>query len=93
MANRIEALGTQQVIVHETAAQVIEVVAPAQPAVVEVTTTGPQGPAGVTTLGTLEDVNTSAKVNQSVLDYDASSGLWRGDDINTITTITDGGSF
>lgn len=93
MSNTVQVVGTQQVVIQETAAQVVEVISPAQPAVVEVATAGPQGVGGVTTLAALEDVNTTGKVNQSVLYYDANSGNWRGDDINTITTITDGGSF
>jgi hypothetical protein len=44
-------------------------------------------------LGDLSDVNTAAKVGNSVLYYDSASGVWKGDDINTITTITDGGNW
>lgn len=61
---------------------------------VEVITAGPQGPtAPVGTLGEIPDVDTSAAVANSVLYYDAASETWKGDDINTIITITDGGSF
>lgn len=81
------------VVVREIEANIVELQAPAQPAVVEVITPGPQGPPGTTTLAGLSDVNTSGKVDQSVLYYDSASGQWRGDDINTVITITDGGNF
>lgn len=62
--------------------------------VIEVATVGPQGPsAAVGTLGDIPDVDTSAAVANSVLYYDAVSETWKGDDINTIITITDGGGF
>lgn len=62
--------------------------------VIEVVTAGPQGPtAPVGTLGEIPDVDTSAAVANSVLYYDAASATWKGDDINTIITITDGGGF
>jgi len=61
---------------------------------VEIITAGPQGPtAPVGTLGEIPDVDTSGAVANSVLYYDAVSEMWRGDDINTIITITDGGGF
>lgn len=91
-----------QVIITEVATNVVEVQAPAAPAVVQVAVEGPQGPPGpqgpagadgVTTLAALNDVNVSGKVNQSVLYWDQASGKWRGDDINTVVTITDGGNF
>ncbi len=46
MSNTVEIIGTQQVLVTETAVNVIELVAPALAAVVEVATAGPQGAAG-----------------------------------------------
>ena len=62
--------------------------------VVEVITAGPQGPtAPVGTLGEIPDVDSSAAVANSVLYYDAVSDTWKGDDINTLITITDGGGF
>lgn len=80
-------------VIEEQVVQAVALQIPQAPAVVEVITEGPQGVGGVSSLAELDDVNTTSKVNQSVLYYDASSGHWRGDDINTITTITDGGSF
>lgn len=43
-----EVLTTQQVVVTETATQVLEVIAPQAPAVVEVVTAGPQGVGSLT---------------------------------------------
>lgn len=91
-----------QVVITQVATNVVEVQAPAAPAVVQVAVEGPQGPpgpqgpagaSGVTTLAGMSDVNVTAKVNQSVLYWDQASGKWRGDDINTVVTITDGGNW
>lgn len=46
MSNTVEVTGTQQVLVTETAAQVVELQVPTAPAVVEIATEGPQGAAG-----------------------------------------------
>jgi hypothetical protein len=62
--------------------------------VVEVVTVGPQGPSSpVGEFGDIPNVDTSAVVDKSVLYYDAASGMWRGDDIQTVLTLTDGGAF
>lgn len=45
MSNTVEVIGTQQVLVTETAVNVIELTAPAAPVTLEVATPGPQGPA------------------------------------------------
>lgn len=45
------------------------------------------------TLGSITDVNTTGKVGKSILYYDVNSGQWKGDDINTVVTITDGGNW
>lgn len=92
MSNSVEVTGTQQVVVTEVATNVVEVAAPAAPAVVEVTTTGPQGPA-LSTLNDIGDVNTTGKVAKSILYYDAESGEWKGDSLQTIITVTDYGNF
>jgi hypothetical protein len=44
-------------------------------------------------LGDLANVNDTAKVTGSVLYYDAATSTWRGNDINTVITLTDGGNF
>lgn len=49
--------------------------------------------AGVFNLASLNDVNVVNKVNKSVLIYDEATDKFIADDANTITTITDGGSF
>lgn len=92
MSNSVEVTGTQQVVVTEVATNVVEVAAPSAPAVVQVTTAGPQGPA-LAALNDIGDVNTTAAVDKSVLYYDEATGLWLGNDINTVTTITDGGNW
>lgn len=62
--------------------------------VVEVITQGPQGiSADAYNLGDLQNVDTSAKTEGSVLYYDNAAAMWKGDDINTLLTITDGGNF
>ena len=94
MANTVEVSSTGQVIVTEVAEQAVEVTSPTAPLTVEVQTAGPQGPAAPAYgLGDLTDVNTTAKVANSVLYYDPSTGTWLGNDINTVTTLTDGGNF
>jgi hypothetical protein len=95
MANSVEVLSTGQVIVTEVAEQVIELTTAAQPLLVEVQTAGPQGPPldEVLNLGDLANVNDTAKVTGSVLYYDAITSTWRGNDINTVVTLTDGGNF
>lgn len=63
-------------------------------ATVEIVTAGPQGPTSpVGAFGEIPDVNTDGAVDKSVLYYDADSAEWRGDDINTLLTLTDGGAF
>lgn len=99
MTNTVEIVSTGQVLVTQVSEQVIEVQAPGTPLTVQVTTAGPQGPRGLagdsssSTLAGLTDVNVAAKVAGSVLYYDSVSGQWKGDDINTVVTITDGGHF
>jgi len=94
MSNTVEVVSTGQVVVSEVAEQVIEIITSSQARTVEVQTAGPQGPtAPAYALGDLTDVVATAKVNGSVLYYDATSSKWKGDDINTVVTLTDGGNF
>lgn len=44
-------------------------------------------------MATLPDVDTTNKVDKSVLVYNAALGKWVGDATNTTLTITDGGNF
>tara|TARA_R100000995_G_scaffold82919_1_gene57662 strand:- start:524 stop:748 length:225 start_codon:yes stop_codon:yes gene_type:complete len=57
---------------------------------VEITTVGPQGPAG-TISGLTFDV--SAKADGSILYYDSSSGNFKADTTTTKLTLVDGGNF
>ena len=50
---------------------------------------GPQGPAGPAGL----QVDTTAKVDKSVVYYDSASGEFKADDTWTISTIVKGGDF
>ena len=58
-------------------------------AVVTAVTQGPQGPAG--SPGVV--VDGTAKVDKSVVYYDATAGQYKADSIWTTTTLTDGGNF
>ena len=53
--------------------------------VVTIATQGPQGP-GLS-------VDTTAKVDQSVVYYDASVGTFKADTVWTVPTLSDGGNF
>ena len=57
---------------------------------VEITTQGPQGPAGSLS-GLTFDV--SAKVDGSILYYDSTSGNFKADTTTTKLTLVDGGNF
>lgn len=60
-------------------------------------TAGPQGPSGAggaeLLLDELANVATNSKTTNSVLYWDTVTNQWKGDDINTITTLADGGNF
>ena len=57
---------------------------------VEVTTQGPQGPTFSTSGATLDD---SAKVNDSIVYFDSTSGTFKADATTTKLTLVDGGNF
>ena len=57
---------------------------------VEITTAGPQGPAG--SIGGLT-FDISAKVDGSVIYYDSSSDTFKADNTTTKLTLVDGGNF
>ena len=57
---------------------------------VEVTTQGPQDPAFAATGTTLDD---SAKVDDSIVYFDQSSGTFKADATTTKLTLVDGGNF
>ena len=54
--------------------------------VVTATTVGPQGPKGIS-------LNDSAKVDNSIVYYDSSSGEFKADATWTIQTLVTGGNF
>ena len=57
---------------------------------VEVTTQGPQGPQFASSGATLDD---SAKVNDSIVYFDSTSGTFKADATTTKLTLVDGGNF
>jgi len=57
---------------------------------VEVTTQGPQGPQFASSGAVLDD---SAKVNDSVVYFDSTSGTFKADATTTKLTLVDGGNF
>jgi len=59
-----------------------------QTSTVTATTAGPQGPAGFDVI-----INETAKVDKSVVYYDATAGIFKADSIWTVPTLTDGGNF
>lgn len=59
-----------------------------QASVVTASTAGPRGPAGVGF-----DVDSAAKVDKSVVYYDASSNQFKADAVWTTSTLTFGGDF
>lgn len=60
--------------------------------IVSVIDTGPQGPPGDVATGALV-VDQTAKVNGSVVYYDANSSQFKADANWTTNTLTDGGNF
>ena len=60
-----------------------------QTSVVTAITQGPQGPVGPSGLV----VDDAAKVDQSVVYYDATAGMFKADSTWTVPTLTDGGNF
>ncbi|QDP68207.1 MAG: hypothetical protein Unbinned1007contig1000_19 [Prokaryotic dsDNA virus sp.] len=58
--------------------------------VVTVATQGPQGPSFSQTNSVLDD---AAKVNNSVVFFDSTSGTFKADATRTVENLVDGGSF
>jgi len=59
-----------------------------QTSVVTAFTAGPQGPAGAGF-----SVDSSAKVDKSIVYYDSGASIFKADAVWTTTTLTDGGNF
>lgn len=73
---------------------VVQLTVSETPQVVTQYVIGPQGPAGTAGgLGTIPDVNTTAKIDKSLLYYDAASGQFKADASITTTQLTDGGNY
>jgi hypothetical protein len=85
-----------EVVVNVTATEppVVQLTVAPTPEVVRSFAIGPQGPPGTNGgLVTLPDVNSSGKIDKSLLYYDAASGQFKLDALVTTTTITDGGNY
>jgi hypothetical protein len=52
---------------------------------------GPQGPPG--SAGAGFDIDTTARVDKSVVYYDAAAAVFKADTIWTTSTLSDGGNF
>tara|TARA_R100000664_G_scaffold1310_1_gene3380 strand:- start:5731 stop:6003 length:273 start_codon:yes stop_codon:yes gene_type:complete len=90
MSNTVTATETQNTIsVNETTNTVT--VTEGAATIVRVATEGPQGPQG--TAGSGFDLDSSSKVDKSVVYYDSSAGQFKADDTWTITTLVFGGDF
>ena len=61
--------------------------------VVEVIARGPQGPPGPPTTGSGLFVNDAAKIDKSIVYYDAASSSYKADATWTTSTIVDGANF
>jgi hypothetical protein len=82
---------TQTVVVADTPGTAI-VTVPSPSTIVSVDRVGPQGPQGLPGPAGLI-VDQSAKVDQSIVYYDAGSGTFKADPTWTTTTIVDGANF
>lgn len=76
-----------QVVVSEEDNNVI--VQSQQNAITTIIAQGPQGPPGVGGIS----VNDTAKVDKSVIYYDASANVYKVDAIWTVFSLSDGGNF
>ena len=61
--------------------------------VVEVIARGPQGPPGPPTTGSGLFVDDAAKIDKSIVYYDAASSSYKADAVWTTSTIVDGANF
>lgn len=82
-----------EVVIEVTTSEppVVQLTTTAQPQVVTQYAVGPQGPAA--TLSGATDVNATARIDKSLLYYDAASQKFKADATVTTTTITDGGAY
>jgi hypothetical protein len=82
MASVIVTQQNNQVVVSPTANSLIEVIA-----------RGPQGPPGPPTTGSGLFVDDAAKIDKSIVYYDAPSSRYKADATWTTSTIVDGANF
>jgi hypothetical protein len=74
-----------------TTTNTVEVTTNGNTTVVSAITQGPQGPQGPAGPGF--DIDSTAKVDKSVVYYDAAAGQFKADTVWTTTTLTFGGDF
>jgi hypothetical protein len=68
------------------------------PEIIEIFAVGPQGPpgrdgSGASSLAELSDLNSSGKVDRSLIYFDGPTGQFKADSAVTTLKITDGGNF
>ncbi len=96
MADELELIITAppEVVVETTTTEppTLQLSVTQSPEIVTAYAVGPQGPAS-SSLGAIPDVNTAARIDKSLLYYDAASQKFKADATVTTTTLTDGGNF
>ncbi len=85
----VTAVSTTVVVTENGSTTVVRV---PDTSVVEAVTVGPQGPQGPPGSGGIV-VNDTAKVDKSIVYYDAVAGVYKADALWTTTTIVDGANF
>lgn len=98
MADELELIVTPapEVVVEVTTSDppVVQLTTTSPPEVVTQYAIGPQGPPGTPgSLGEVPDVDATARIDKSLLYYDAATEKFKADGTVTTTTITDGGSY
>lgn len=81
----ITALSNTVVVTENGSSTVVTI---PQTSVVTAVTAGPQGPAGLSV-----SVDDTAKIDKSLVYYDAASATFKADAVWTTTTIVDGANF
>lgn len=98
MADELELIVTPapEVIVEVTTSDppVVQLTTTSPPEVVTQYAIGPQGPPGTPgSLGEVPDVDATARIDKSLLYYDAATEKFKADSTVTTTTLTDGGNY
>ena len=96
MADELQLIVTQPpevvVTVAATEPPVLQLTVAPPTEIVRTFAIGPQGP-GFTSLTTVPDVDAGARIDKSLLYYDAASSKFKLDASITTTTLTDGGNY